>query len=236
MGVTERLRQAIGGAADWLIGVRDVALATLPWTDTGNSDQVGPCADLPLVILPGILENPRYLRPLIAFLRAEGHPVTIVRSLGWNLSELGSSVDRAFAELAAADVQGAVILAHSKGGLIGKAMLLDPRSDGVLRGMVAVATPFNGSALWKRAQASAAVKRSPLGLFHPEHVDLARLALEQGINDKIVSLAPRYDQVVPGGSRLEGAVNATLPVAGHFRSVRDRESWDVIHEHVDSFA
>ena len=82
---------------------------------------------------------------------------TIVRSLGWNLSELGSSVDRAFAELAAADVQGAVILAHSKGGLIGKAMLLDPRSDGVLRGMVAVATPFNGSALWKRAQASAAV-------------------------------------------------------------------------------
>ena len=50
---------------------RDVALAALPWTDAGNSDQTGPCADLPLVILPGILENPRYLRPLIAFLRAQ---------------------------------------------------------------------------------------------------------------------------------------------------------------------
>lgn len=226
-----RLRRAVSGATDWAIGTADFARAVLP----RRAPTDGVATGRQVVVLPGILENPRYLTPLVTRLRAEGNRVTVVDSLGFNLHRLDASVERTLSELTRARVRDAVIVAHSKGGLIGKALLLDPRSEGLLVGMVAVATPFAGSLLWARAQRNTAVNASPLGLFHPEHPDLARLHAACAVNPRIVSLAPRYDQVVPGGSHLEGAGNETLPVAGHFRAVRDPACLTVIAARVASF-
>ncbi|WP_145952859.1 esterase/lipase family protein [Tessaracoccus aquimaris] len=220
-------------ARDWTIGLSDLARAILPGRRPARPGHGGECAAIPVVVLPGILENPRYLSPFTTWLAAAGHPVTTVASLGWNVSGLATSVDRVFDEVGGMGLRDAVLVAHSKGGLIGKAMLRDPRSQGMLIGMVAVATPFSGSVLWERAQATAAVRRSPLGLFHPASAELAGLAVDGSVNARIVSLQPSFDQVVPKGSHLEGAVNEMLPVGGHFRSVRDPASWAVIHAHVD---
>lgn len=227
-----RISRLASGALDWAVGVRDLALAAWPRAHDTDGPGSGTCTRLPVVVLPGILENPRYLWGLTAFLRAAGHPVTMVRSLGLNLAPLGVSVELVFDQLAAEGVRGAVVVAHSKGGLIGKAMLLDARSVGVLSAMVSIATPFSGSLLWPRAQRSFAVRRSPLGLFDPEADELVALALRGGANARIVSLAPAHDQVVPAGSYLEGATNVTLPVSGHFRAVRDPHTWEVVHHHI----
>jgi len=225
-----RLRRTVSGAVDWLIGTADFAASAL----TRRAPIDGTAGGRQIVVLPGILENPRYLTPLITYLRARGHRVVLVYSLGFNLHSLEASVERVLAELTHGGVRDAVIVAHSKGGLIGKALLLDPRSEGVLVGMVAVATPFSGSLLWPRAQRSAAVSGSPLGLFHPENPELTRLRSEGAVNARIVSLAPGYDQVVPGGSHLEGAVNEALPVEGHFRAVRDPACLAIIADRVAS--
>lgn len=227
-----RIGRAASGALDWAVGVRDLALAAFPRAERAGTPGPFRCARLPVVVLPGILENPRYLWGMAAFLRSAGHPVTPVRSLGMNLAPLDVSVERVYAQLADDRVRGAVVVAHSKGGLIGKAMLLDPRSDGVLVGMVAIATPFSGSLLWPMAQRSAAVRSSPLALFDPEDAELAALRSRDGANARIVSLAPSHDQVVPAGSHLEGATNVTLPVSGHFRAVRDPRTWEAVHHHV----
>lgn len=229
----ERIGRLASFARDWAIGLGDLARAILPGRRSARPAPGGACSGIPIVVLPGILENPRYLSPFTTWLSAAGHPVTTVASLGWNVSGLATSVDRVFDEIGRLGLRDAVVVAHSKGGLIGKAMLRDPRSEGMLIGMVAVATPFSGSVLWERAQATAAVRRSPLGLFHPASVELAGLAVDGSVNARIVSLQPSFDQVVPAGSHLEGAVNETLPVGGHFRSVRDPASWAVIHAHVD---
>lgn len=222
-------------AGDWAVALRDQFYSLRPHRIT-DIDPDGDCTGPPVVLLPGILENARYLAPLAQWLAAQGHPVHQVPALGWNLRGLAASVEKGLVSLEALGVEDAVIVAHSKGGLIGKAMLLDPRSDGVVAGMVAVATPFGGSQLWDRMQRSFVLRRSPLGMFHPEHPELSSLITEREVNARIVSLSPKFDQMIPGGSHLDGATNEVLPVEGHFRAVSTPSVWEIIHDHVDAFA
>lgn len=220
-------------AGDWAVAFRDQFSSLRP-RRTSAVPNDGDCAGPPVVIIPGILENARYLAPMSQWLAARGHTVHQLPALGWNLRGLMKSVDKGFEALETLGVEDAVIVAHSKGGLIGKAMLLDPRADGVLTGLIAVATPFNGSTLWDRAQRTLLLRRSPLGMFHPAHPELATLIAEREVNRRIVSLSPAFDQMIPGGSHLDGATNETLEVEGHFRAVSDESAWEVIHRHVDS--
>lgn len=196
----------------------------------GDSD----CDSVPVVLLPGILERSTYLLPLGRFLCARGHPVHVVDALGWNISSLEESVERCLQTLEDEDVHGAVLVAHSKGGLIAKALLLDERLGDDAVGAVTVATPFAGSTLGGRLQRL--VRRSPLGLFSPDNEDLERLAAERWVNSKIVSLAPVWDQMIPGGSHLEGAHNVTLADGGHFRPVNDPAVWEQIHTYLHELA
>lgn len=188
------------------------------------------CAPIPVVLLPGILERSTYLAPLGRHLAAEGHPIHVVETLGWNISSLAESAERCLRLLHDEDVHGAVFVAHSKGGLIGKAVLLDPRLGDAAIGMVSVATPFAGSTLGGRLQWL--VRRSPLGLFSPTNKDLERLASLREVNDRIVSLAPAWDQMIPGGSHLDGAHNVTLDHRGHFRPIDDPAVWEQVHTHL----
>lgn len=220
-------------AGDWAVAFRDQFSSLRP-RRACDVPAGGDCDGPAVVIIPGILENARYLAPLAQWLAAQGHTVHQLPALGWNLRGLTRSVDKGLESLEKLGVEDAVIVAHSKGGLIGKAMLLDPRSDGVLTGMIAVATPFSGSQLWDRAQRTFLLRRSPLGMFHPEHPDLASLIAEREVNERIVSLSPAFDQMIPGGSHLDGATNETLEVEGHFRAVSDESAWETIHRHVDA--
>ncbi|MEO7586462.1 MAG: hypothetical protein ABIS84_00380 [Arachnia sp.] len=199
---------------------------------TGAAD----CAPIPVVLLPGILERWNYMAPLGRYLAAHGHPVHVVDGLGWNVATLAESVEVCLAVLRENDVHGAVLVAHSKGGLIGKAVLRDARlGDGAL-GLVAVATPFGGSTFGGPLQRLRLVQHSPLGLFSPTNAELGALAREQDVNARIVSLAPAWDQMIPGGSHLDGATNVSLTGRGHFRPIQDATVWELIHAHVHGLA
>lgn len=189
------------------------------------------CAAVPVVLLPGVWEPWRFLWPLAQALHAAGHPVHAVSALGWNGADLDSSADRVVAHLRAADVRGGVLVGHSKGGLIGKKVLLHPALDGRVRGLVAVASPFAGSSLAYRPLA-----RTPLGVFAPSGAAIVALAAERAVNARIVSLAPAWDQVVPEGSWLPGARNVPLDVAGHFRPLADAGVHALIHTEVHRLA
>jgi len=128
-------------------------------------------------------------------------------------------------------VRGGVLVAHSKGGLIGKRVLLDAAAAGRVRGLVAVATPFGGSSL-----SFGALARTPLGLFAPAGAAIAALTGERSVNRRIVSLAPAWDQVIPEGSRLPGARNVTLDAGGHFRPLADPRVHSLIHTEVHALA
>lgn len=199
-------------------------------------DGGSPSCDIPVIILPGVLEPWRYLLPLGTWFEEQAHPVHYVTKLGLNLRGYEDSA-RHVAELAAEHlITGAVIVAHSKGGLIGKAAMLADET-GAIAGMVSVATPFRGSGLARRLQRFGWAKRTPFANLFEGAPELAGLRGEHEVNARIVSMAPRWDQVVAAEStRLPGATHVDLERGGHFAPMRDKAVWTLIHEQVHMLA
>ncbi|BDZ50076.1 hypothetical protein GCM10025867_23170 [Frondihabitans sucicola] len=104
-----------------------------------------------------------------------------------------------------------MILGHSKGGIIGKTMMLDTDTGGRIDRMVTVNSPFSGSR-WARFAPNPSIR-----VFRTTDRHLLRLADRLDVNSRITSLGARADLHVPEGSHLPGARNVTLPVDGHFR-------------------
>lgn len=245
------LVRARDAAADWLVAGRDMAGAVWrrirPDALTPGDPTPG-CDAIPVVLLPGILEPWTWLAPMGNWLARHGHPVHHVETLGWNLRDIDSSAARCLEVLKERGIHRAVLVAHSKGGLIGKALLAQtlpsakrvvgeqPDADPHAIGMVTLATPFGGSSLGGPLQRLPLVSLSPLGMFLPDSPQLTALAQEQAVNAHIVSLEPKWDQVIPDGSHLDGATNVTLDAVGHFRPLGDEAVWKTIHEFIHTLA
>jgi pimeloyl-ACP methyl ester carboxylesterase len=109
------------------------------------------------------------------------------------------------------DLHDVVIVAHSKGGLIGKyVMALGPEA-GRVRAMLAIATPFGGS------RYASFMLAPTLRIFRPTDATIVALGADEAINRHIVSIFGEFDPHVPGGSALAGAKNVRLETGGHFR-------------------
>lgn len=198
-------------------------LRSLIPTPTRNAFSGDPEADrVSVLLLPGVYERWRFLLPLCRALRTAGFSVTPAPELGWNRQSLTASVDCLLdSSLSRLPPQHPVIvIGHSKGGLIGRSVLDDPRSPLSGRDDVAlltIATPFRGSryASWFLDPAIRQLRpRDPSVsqmLGHPEEA-----------NARITALVPHFDPHVPSTEALPGARTLTIPVAGHFWSVRSR--------------
>lgn len=186
---------------------------------------------VPVVMLPGIWEPWRYLRPLGERLHARGHPVFPVPGLRFNGDDLAESAEVMASVLDEHDLTGVVLVAHSKGGLVGKQAMLLPDVAARVRGMVTVCTPFAGSKL-----AWPIFARTPLGLFSPRGAVLLALAAERVVNARITSIGAAWDEMIPEGSDLMGARNITLQMEGHFLPVADAGVADLVHTEIDRFA
>jgi len=193
-----------------------------------------------IVLLPGVYETWLFLEPAAQRLNALGYRVFAVPELGVNrraIPESAAVVATTVAGLAYAHgFSQCILLAHSKGGLIGKHAMLDagafpssdagttvpapagPASGGAVEilGLVAIGTPFSGS-LYARYMISRTLRH-----FSPDDTVLMSLQAETDINAMVVSIYPEFDPHIPGGSALPGARNVELPVSGHFRTLRDK--------------
>jgi triacylglycerol lipase len=167
--------------------------------------------DAPVLLLPGVYESWQFMREIAERLHSEGHPVHVVHTLGYNRRSVVKGAQSAQHYLRENDLTGVVLVAHSKGGLIGKHMMVvDDREKRIDR-MIAINTPFAGS-----PYARFAVGRT-LREFRPRAATVAMLAKELAVNNRITSLYSEVDQYIPGGSPLEGGENVPLPYVGHFR-------------------
>lgn len=169
----------------------------------------------PVVILPGVYETWHYLRPVAEALNAADHPVHVVTTLGFNHRPIPDSAQQVWQRIRELDLRHVTIVAHSKGGLIGKHLLAHDDTEGRVDRVVAIATPFSGSRM-----AYYTIPRA-VRAFRPDDPLIASLVAERSVNSRITSIAPEWDPHIPETSCLEGARNVTLPVVGHFRILLD---------------
>lgn len=165
----------------------------------------------PVVVIPGVFESWQFLLPLISALHRAGHPVHVVPVLRWNRSDVRSSAEIVADHLATAGLNDAVILAHSKGGLIGKYLMLTLDPERRIHRMIAICTPFSGS------RYAHYLLVPSLRIFSPRDELTLQMAREEAVNHRITSLYGLFDPHIPEGSILPGATNMQLPAAGHFR-------------------
>lgn len=241
------LKRALWWTTDYIYAARrQLAILGLPWA-VGRRRPTPPrwrtgTDGLPeVVLLPGVYEHWTFLKPLGDSLAAAGHRVRVVHGLGVNrraIAETADRLTRVLADLPSAPA-GRVLVAHSKGGLIGKHVLVttgaataaaaeasvggDPavaaaaaapdagRPPLGLLGLVAVATPFGGA---RRARLFFVPS---IRAFLPGNETIVMLGRETSVNGRIVSVFGPYDPHIPEGSALDGATNVVVPAPGHFR-------------------
>ena len=195
-------------AADYTYALRLMARGLLSVLD--DAQYLG--GDLaPIVLLPGVYEPWTFLRPLADRLHRLGHPVHVVRALGNNTRSIPVAAARAQRYLEQRDLRDVVLVAHSKGGLIGKHMMLVDDAAGRVDRLIAIATPFGGSryAHW--------MLDPSLRAFRPTDRTMAMLAASASVNSRITSIYGDVDTHIPEGCELPGATNLEFPVSGHFR-------------------
>lgn len=172
----------------------------------------------PVLVIPGVYERWQFLLPVIRELHGAGHPVHVVSALGSNRAPVPECAAHVTAYLVEHDLHAVVIVAHSKGGLIGKQVMGFGEEADRVRQMVAVATPFGGS-----RYANLMLGRT-LRAFRPANETLVLLAGALTANTRIVSVYPRFDPHIPDGSALAGAQNVVVQASGHFRVLTHRET------------
>jgi hypothetical protein len=159
-----RLARAAWWAADYVYAAgRQLALLAPPWGIGIGRRRPTPRAwasgsrELPEVVLvPGVYEHWTFLRPLGDVLSAAGHRVRVVHGLGANRRDIAETAERLGRALGRSrpPASGRVLVTHSKGGLIGKQLLVT--SGAAVAAAVAAAAESSGAAGPDPASAAAA--------------------------------------------------------------------------------
>ncbi|MBG0739948.1 alpha/beta hydrolase [Paeniglutamicibacter antarcticus] len=170
---------------------------------------------VPVLLIPGIYENWRFLRPVANRLHAAGHPVHVVARLGYNRGTIPAMAELVENYLLEQNLRNVVVVAHSKGGLIGKCLMTGTSAADRVSAMVAVNTPFSGSVYAKYAPART------IRAFSPNDPLLLRLASNLEVNSRITAIYSSFDPHIPGDGQLAGGTNIRLAAMGHFRVLGD---------------
>jgi hypothetical protein len=247
-----RFRRALWWAEDYLYAARrQAAILQLPWAigrhrPTPERWEQG-SDDLPeVVLLPGVYEHWTFMRPLGDALNKAGHRVSVVHGLGINRRDVAETAERLGRTLAEtpAPAAGRVLVAHSKGGLIGKHLLVTSgaAAAAAFAALAGSEEPGDAAASATAPDAADTAGEPPLGVrglvavctpfagsrrarfmwdpsiraFLPDNETIVMLGRETSVNGRIVSVFGRYDPHIPDGSALDGATNMRVPSFGHF--------------------
>ncbi|GEL95019.1 esterase/lipase family protein [Cellulomonas composti] len=169
----------------------------------------------PVVLVPGVYEPWQFLLPLARRLVARGLVVHTVPELGRNGAPVSEQARVLGAVLVERDLRDVLLVAHSKGGLIGKLAMLTSDPEGRIAAMVAVNSPYAGTPLarWFPTRAVRA--------FSPSDPTLRALAAEREVDARITALRSVWDPHIPGAGALGGAADVVLRTPGHFRALED---------------
>jgi len=201
--LTRKRRRAIAADYAWMLAKSRRPLRKVPERWAAGD---GP----PVLLIAGVYEPWSFLLTIGDRLNRAGHPIHVVSAIGRNRGTIADGARHGLAYLQERDLRHVRIVAHSKGGLVGKQLMaIDP--DNRVDRLIAIATPFAGST------AARYMPVRTLRDLRPTAAQIAALVALRDVNARITSVFGRWDAHIPNGSRLEGAKNIELPLLGHFR-------------------
>ncbi len=186
----------------------------------------------PIILLPGLSLRWGFLKSLGDFLAIHGYPIYLVPALKSNFKSVAQSAEIVKAIIQENDLHNVIIIGHSKGGIIGKYLLLHHNQDDRITGIIALATPFNGTSLGKL------IPHHSYAEFLPHGELMQLLQKNQKHNHKIISIAPSWDNHIwpQNGSFLEGAENIKLKGYGHHRILFSKELHETVLYAIEKLA
>jgi pimeloyl-ACP methyl ester carboxylesterase len=221
--VWRRLWTGVQNAGSWLLDYRYAVLGQVRAAlSRASPDDVATGRLAPVLIIPGIYESWHFMRPLIDLLHDHGHPVHVVTPLRWNRQPVVPSAALVADYLREQDLRDVVIVAHSKGGLIGKYLMTQLDPENRVRRLIAISTPFSGSRYARY------LLMPSLRAFAVTDPYLSALSADERLNNRVVSIFGRFDPHIPESSVLPGAENVLIDTGGHFRILSHPDT----HRHV----
>jgi triacylglycerol lipase len=172
----------------------------------------------PVVILPGVWESWTFMVPLIKRLHEAGHPVHALADLKRNRRSVADTASTVAEFIRKRDLRDVALVAHSKGGLIGKFAMTYLDAEQRIASMAAVCSPFSGS------RYAAYLVLPSLRAFSPRDATTVLLKGNSTVNARIVSIFGEFDPHIPEGSELAGATNIRIRLGGHFQILGDPET------------
>ena len=176
----------------------------------------------PVLLIPGVFESWRFMQPVAGHLFRSGHPVHVLDKLGYNTGAIPQMAQVVTDYLADRDLRDVTVIAHSKGGLIGKYACADPATLSRVRHLITVNTPFSGS------RYAYLFLLPSVRMFTPTSSMIRQLEASSAINGRISSLYSVFDPHIPETGHLRGAENILLGTIGHFRPLGDPATLNII--------
>ena len=174
---------------------------------------------VPIILIPGISNKWGFLKKLADTISHLGHAVYVVDELGSNLFDIPSSAKIVRTIIDENKLKKVILIGHSKGGVIGKYLLVHNNKDHKVIRLIAIAAPFSGTSIANHLPYKSFKELSPKSKIIQE------LDSNSKVNSKIISIMPEFDNHVwsEKGSHLEGALNIKVPIKGHHKIVFDKD-------------
>ena len=215
--MNERVPIALGDYAD--------SIAAHVWVDVAHGVGTEPSAyrrhphtpGRVALGIPGIYSTWRSLHLWASALYEDGWDVFLVPEL----EDMSAPVD----DLACLvedfieghDLRDIVVFAHSKGGLVAKAVMLGEQGWRI-RSLIAFATPFGGAPIVKLAPLVPELQE-----MSPDSAEIRKLKDDHSVHRRIVQVEAQWDQDVPP-TALEGARHIVMPIVGHSAMKRSAQA------------
>lgn len=185
----------------------------------------------PVILIPGNSNKWGFLKIIADTMSNLGHPVYIPHKLGSNLFNISTSAEIVREIIDKNNLKKVILLGHSKGGIIGKYILIHENKDDRIKCLIAIGAPFSGSNIVVHLPFRSIRELSPASEI------IQQMNSNSKVNSKIVSIMPEFDNHVwhEKGSYLEGASNIKIPVKGHHKIVFDKTAIKKITELIEKF-
>lgn len=183
----------------------------------------------PIILIPGVYTKWQFLKAIADPISLKGHPVYAIEHLGYNTQAIHYSAKLIRELINEKDLHNVIIIAHSKGGLIAKHLLLYDNEDARVVKVIAIATPFSGSHLVKF------IPNKTLKELHPESGIIKKLHSQSDANHCIISIFGEYDNHVwPTEScKLDGAKNIQVSTHGHHKILFNKQVHDIVLDEIE---